>query len=87
VSTVQRREQQELKFGQYTIRESFPMISTLVAKSKWNTRAWTYQELRYSRCCLFFSHEQVYFICRGVTSSEAIPYEDEAASAALMNHS
>ena len=53
---------------------SCPPISTIVIGSKWNTRGWTYQEARLSRCCLFFSTYQVYCVCRESTWSEAVPY-------------
>ena len=40
--------------------------------SKWLTRGWTYQEAFLSRRCLFFTREQVYFVCKSHLRSEAV---------------
>ena len=53
------------------------LVSTLdprsdIAKSKWNTRAWTYQEALLSRRRLVFTPRQVYFQCRGMHCVESI---------------
>lgn len=53
------------------------LVSTLdprsdIAKSKWNTRAWTYQEALLSRRRLVFAPRQVYFQCRGMHCVESI---------------
>jgi hypothetical protein len=38
-------------------------LSDIISNSKYNTRAWTYQERLLSRRCLYFTEEQVYFQC------------------------
>lgn len=47
-------------------------ISFLIQSSAWITRGWTYQEAMLSRRCLFFTDEQVYFVCKQMTCCEAI---------------
>jgi Heterokaryon incompatibility protein (HET) len=39
-------------------------LSHVLQRSKWHTRAWTFQEGILSRRCLFFSDDQVYFQCQ-----------------------
>ena len=41
----------------------FDTVSVVVAKSRWNTRAWTYQEALLSKRKLYFTECQVYFQC------------------------
>ncbi|KAH7086486.1 heterokaryon incompatibility protein-domain-containing protein [Paraphoma chrysanthemicola] len=38
------------------------LMMTRVRRSKWFTRAWTFQELQASSKCLFFTHDGVYFL-------------------------
>ena len=42
-------------------------LSSYLAKSKWATRGWTYQESILARRCLFFTHDQVFSLvgCTG----------------------
>ena len=47
---------------------TFPHISSSV----WLTRGWTYQEAFLSRSCIFFTKDQVYFVCRSTYESEAV---------------
>jgi hypothetical protein len=47
----------------------YPPLS--VSKSKWKTRAWTYQEAILSRRRLVFADEEVYFECYGMHCSES----------------
>jgi hypothetical protein len=41
-----------------------PELSSTLSDSKWDTRAWTFQEKVLSRRCLFLSDTQSYFQCR-----------------------
>ena len=41
----------------------FPDIKFAISKSRWTTRAWTYQEERLSRRKLYFTETQMYFQC------------------------
>ncbi|KAI3325999.1 heterokaryon incompatibility protein-domain-containing protein [Xylariaceae sp. AK1471] len=67
---------------------SFPPIATVVQRSKWATRGWTYQEARLSRRCLFFTEYQVYIVCRETTRSEAVPSESQSCQiSSLLNSS
>ena len=75
VSAVSRIPQQYYESRKGSLISSCPPIRTLIEKSRWNTRAWTYQEARLSRRCLFFSEHQVYFVCNQCTWSEAVPFE------------
>ena len=75
VSTLSRLVQPSFDTGTGQLVYSFPSIKSLIESSKWNTRGWTYQEARLSRRCLFFSHYQVYLVCRHSTWSEAVPFD------------
>ncbi|CAK4032747.1 Hypothetical predicted protein [Lecanosticta acicola] len=48
-----------------------------IARTRWNTRAWTFQERLLSRRSLIFVAGRVYFQCRSTTMSEDI-YSEEA---------
>lgn len=74
VSTVSRIPQPRHQTGKGALVSSCPPIRTLIESSRWNTRAWTYQEARLSRRCLFFSEYQVYFVCKEDTWSEAVRF-------------
>lgn len=74
VSTVPRIPQPRHQTGKGVLISSCPPIRTLIESSRWNTRAWTYQEARLSRRCLFFSEYQVYFVCNQDTWSEAVRF-------------
>ncbi|KAI4649056.1 uncharacterized protein J4E78_008574 [Alternaria triticimaculans] len=43
-----------------------------IQTSKWNTRAWTFQERLLSKRCLIFTRGQIYFQCRSTGMSEDI---------------
>lgn len=75
VSMLPRDTQPIFDTGTGQLIYSFPAITSLIESSKWNTRGWTYQEARLSRRCLFFSHYQVYLVCRHSTWSEAVPFD------------
>lgn len=74
VSTVSRIPQPRYQTGKGVLISSCPPIRTLIESSRWNTRAWTYQEARLSRRCLFFSEYQVYSVCKEDTWSESVRF-------------
>lgn len=51
---------------------TLPHFTQVIRESIWATRAWTYQEARLSRRCLFFSKYQLYYSCHEETLSEAV---------------
>jgi hypothetical protein len=54
-----------------------------IRASKWNTRAWTFQERLLSRRCLIFTEGRVYFQCRSTGMSEDIFADREGAGWSL----
>jgi hypothetical protein len=42
---------------------SRPSLLTLINRTRWNTRGWTYQEHVLSDCCLFFTETEVFYSC------------------------
>jgi hypothetical protein len=48
------------------------LAESYVRKTRWSTRAWTFQERVLSRRCLIFAQGQVFFQCRSTAMSEAI---------------
>lgn len=57
---------------------SYPS-ETYVKRSRWNERAWTFQERLLSKRCLIFTESRVYYQCRSTTMSEDIFAEDAHA--------
>ncbi|CAO2655027.1 Nn.00g117600.m01.CDS01 [Neocucurbitaria sp. VM-36] len=43
-----------------------------VSRSRWGTRAWTYQEALLSPRCLFIANEQLYFECNSANSCDTV---------------
>ena len=87
VSTVPRMPQPVYESGNGSLISSCPPITALIGNSKWNTRAWTYQEARLSRRCLFFSNLQVYLVCKQCTWSETIPLDPSKSHLAKLLNS
>lgn len=88
VSLSPRQHRSSFKTERGYLRWSCPSISAMLADSKWNTRGWTYQEARLSRCCLFFSDHQVYCVCQDSTWSESLPHEASSSNiTTLLNSS
>ena len=54
-----------------------------IKESRWNTRAWTFQERLLSNRCLIFTAGRVYFQCRSTGMSEDIYADREAAGWSL----
>jgi Heterokaryon incompatibility protein (HET) len=55
------------------------LAETYIARSKWNTRGWTFQERLLSRRCIIFVGSRVFFQCRSTALSEDIIGEQESA--------
>lgn len=51
---------------------SLPDPQAIISSSKWNTRAWTYQEALCSARRLIFTQHQVYFECKAMHTCEAV---------------
>ncbi|KAH9879409.1 hypothetical protein J1614_002849 [Plenodomus biglobosus] len=68
----QRPKQQSITYakGVNLILHQPPEMS--IQSSKWNKRAWTFQERLLSKRCLIFTGGQVYFQCRSTVMSEDI---------------
>jgi hypothetical protein len=49
--------------GNATLMTSQPDYSSAIRDSRWNRRAWTFQERLLSQRCVVFSESQVYFAC------------------------
>jgi hypothetical protein len=88
VSEHTRIPQPQFRTVRGCLISSFPPIATLIQRSKWATRGWTYQEARLSRRCLFFTEHQVYVVCRETTGSEAVPSDSRNCwTSSLLNSS
>jgi hypothetical protein len=69
ISRERGSPQPTVKIGNYSWTSTLPHLSVGVASSTWVTRGWTYQEMVLSTRCLFFTDEQIYFLCqRGIAS-------------------
>ncbi|KAI9685988.1 MAG: hypothetical protein M1822_003971 [Bathelium mastoideum] len=77
--------------GEQLMAECAPGIRLVVSRppemyiktSKWNTRAWTFQERLMSNRCLIFTAGRVYFQCRSTGMSEDIYADREGAGWSL----
>ncbi|KAH7176206.1 heterokaryon incompatibility protein-domain-containing protein [Dactylonectria macrodidyma] len=70
--SIPRIPQPRLQTSCWQFISSCPPIKTVINRSIWATRGWTYQEARLSRRCLFFTEHQVYLVCQHATYSEAL---------------
>ena len=61
---------------------SYP-AEAFIRQSKWNTRAWTFQERMLSKRCLIFVGGRIYFQCQTTTMCEDIVSEDPNAGWSL----
>ncbi|KAF2270472.1 HET-domain-containing protein [Lojkania enalia] len=59
------------------------LAETYIESSKWNTRAWTFQERLLSKRCLIFTNDRIYFQCRSAAMSEDIIAEQRTHSWSL----
>nr|RBR00794.1 hypothetical protein FVER53263_11037 [Fusarium verticillioides] len=49
-----------------------------VGASKWSTRGWTYQEAVFSRRCVIFTDDQVFYQCGSMTCAEELIHDFES---------
>ncbi|KAK6065174.1 tol protein [Seiridium cupressi] len=73
IGNVSRIKQTSVQLGNITLFTTLPHSHTLIKRSSWMTRGWTYQEAILSRRRIFFTDEQVYFECNGMQCLEALP--------------
>ncbi|CAO2651670.1 Nn.00g042400.m01.CDS01 [Neocucurbitaria sp. VM-36] len=69
------------------LHPSFPPLAYAIRDTVWNTRGWTYQEAILSRRCLFFTEQQVYFICPEMKCCEAVTVYRKNKPQRLAPHS
>lgn len=62
------------KIGKHFLVSTMEDPMSLIKKSKWITRGWTYQEGVLSRRRLVFTDQQVYFECSGMYCCEALNF-------------
>lgn len=68
-----RNRQPKTMYEQDTLRSTLPAPEVSLLRSRWMSRGWTYQEAVLSRRLIFFTEDQVYFECKNMHCSEAIP--------------
>jgi hypothetical protein len=90
LSSPRRISQPIALIGNELFVSTMKRISFPIQSSAWITRGWTYQEAVLSRRCLFFTDEQVYFVCKQMTCCEAIhslpnPKAATATEFAMLN--
>jgi hypothetical protein len=68
---VERLPPRSVEIGNFTITHVPTEPWVISSYSKWAKRAWTFQEELLSRRRLYFSNEQVFFICHGMLCCEA----------------
>lgn len=71
VSSRSRRRQPQVRMGSNTLASTLPHPGGAIRRSKWATRAWTYQECLLSRRRIFFTDEQAYFECQSMHCCES----------------
>ncbi|KAK0741616.1 heterokaryon incompatibility protein-domain-containing protein [Apiosordaria backusii] len=72
VGIKSRQPQEKIVVGDLTLTQGFCHLQPMLLKSKWATRAWTFQEGCLSRRSLFFTDQQVYFACNGMYCAESV---------------
>ncbi|CAH0034416.1 unnamed protein product [Clonostachys rhizophaga] len=72
IGATKRSQQQVVELPGFTILSTGPDPTASIAKSKWWTRGWTFQEAFLSPRKLVFTEHQTYFECREVSWNESI---------------
>ncbi len=72
--TLRKAVQPVARYGALDLAVVIP-VESLIEKSNWNSRAWTFQERMLSRGSLIFTSDRVFFQCRVSTWSEEIDSE------------
>ena len=72
IGSVHREFQPRADIGDKVLVSTLPEPSHVINKSKWMTRAWTYQEAVFSRRRLYFTDQQMYFGCPEMACRESI---------------
>ena len=67
--------------GRMKLATTLPSLEMAIATSKWNSRAWTFQEGLLSSRCILFGPEQVFFECAEMSCWESIREPDLEMSA------
>ena len=62
--------------GRMKLATTLPSLEMTIATSKWNSRAWTFQEGLLSSRCILFGPEQVFFECAEMACCESIREPD-----------
>jgi Heterokaryon incompatibility protein (HET) len=70
--SLSRSPQPHLKTNTGVLVTTFPHLAHQLARSRWASRGWTYQEAVLSPRCLFFTSDQVYFVCQTSLHCEAV---------------
>ena len=83
VSSVVREEQSSFDTPRGVLLSTLKPLEAAVEESVWATRGWTYQEVRLSRRCFFFTSSQVYFSCQQHTRSETVPGDARSSNIAV----
>ena len=75
--SVQRVTWQRVEnVGRMKLATTLPSLEMTIATSKWNSRAWTFQEGLLSVRCIIFGPEQVFFECAEMGCYESIREPD-----------
>jgi hypothetical protein len=64
VNDKSRKKQPMAKVSCMELASGLSRLPVILAKSKWATRGWTYQEAVLSRRYIFFTDHQGYFVCK-----------------------
>ena len=72
VTTVMRTQQPSADTQNLRLVSSLSPLPCALKNTAWITRGWTYQEAILSKRCLFFTEQQVYFVCRCMSRCEAV---------------
>lgn len=72
VSRSRTSEQLSATASNIALYSSLPPLQIAPITATWNKRGWTYQEAFLSRRCPFFTDIQIYFVCEGISSCEAV---------------